>query len=254
MRPRPGRHGAGQRHEHLDEAEVHVGVEHDRDDVDGQEDDRGAAEEPVQVEQPRRPRPAAEHAGAEREAPQHAAARSAHVTMPAARAVYQRRVARGSGLIVARRSVRGLGGAWEDAGRHRVPGRLRIAFTGVSQVRRRCCVHGSNPAGSGHPSPRPAVTHRRSCRKRGRHRCDRRPFRARRNPDPGRVRDRPHDRHAVSIDGGAVIVGRLGDDCRTGINIRVHIGAHRRHTGDLGQHLERWQLSAASGRWARGRT
>ena len=88
----PGRQVPVERHEHLDQPEVDVGVEQDRHHVDGQEDDGGATEEAVQVEQPGRPRPPS-HARVLSASPHSTlAASSAHVTMPAARAVYQRSV------------------------------------------------------------------------------------------------------------------------------------------------------------------
>jgi hypothetical protein len=59
-----------ERHEHLGEAEVHVGVAHDRSDVDGGEHEGQAAEEPVQVEEPRPADPALKRLRGHRESPE----------------------------------------------------------------------------------------------------------------------------------------------------------------------------------------
>ena len=60
---------AGERHQHVGDAEVGVAVEQDRPDVHADEHDGQRAEVAVQAEQPRGPRPAAEHLGGEQQPP-----------------------------------------------------------------------------------------------------------------------------------------------------------------------------------------
>ena len=96
------------------------------------------------------------------------------------------------------------------------------------------------------PSPGPALAHRRRGRKRDRDRRDRRASGSGRNPDPRRLRHEPHAGHA------------FGGDERPCSHIPVGLGGHdvcdSGGAGARPDHVERWQLSAASGRWGRGRT
>ena len=181
------------------------------------------------------------------------AARSAHVTMPAARAVYQRSVvcictkASPAGpCVVWAHPVKILGGAG--------PGAFGSFSQPIARLSADAVVHGPNSPAA-HASPGPALAHRRRGRKRARHSGDRGASGRGRNPDARRRRDEPLAGAAV----GGERLPRIHIDILT-----IHIDIHVHRGGDDGRgpggagaradHLERWQLSAASGRWGRGRT
>ncbi len=139
----------------------------------------GAAEEAVQVEQPRRARAAAEHAGAERQPPQHAGGQERPRDDPRrASRVPEQRAVRHARHRRPRRCERPapiLGVRWERTLRARSERAHRVLAGGRASMRR---MDPRTDAVA--PPPGPALTDRCGRRKRGRDRCDHGPPRPRR--------------------------------------------------------------------------
>ncbi len=136
------------------------------------------------------------------------------------------------------------------------PGAFGSFSQPIARLSADAVVHGPNsPAAPA--SPGPALAHRRSGRKRARHNGDRGASGRGRNPDARRRRDEPLAGAAVGGERVARIHVHIQIHIHIHVDIHIHRGDDGRGPGAAGarpDHLERWQLSAASGRWGRGRT